>query len=76
MNKLKTMGYFAVTLTFFISTILSCSSDYDYSTDVDIENLSFITIKTEQNRSTVGVNETVTFFVIDDETSEIGRAHV
>ena len=64
------MGYFAVTLTFFISTILSCSSDYDYSTDVDIENLSFITIKTEQNRSTVGVNETVTFFVIDDETSE------
>ena len=50
-------------LIVFIGLIFSsCSSDYDYSTDIDTNEISFVTLTTnEEDKRIFGNEETVTF---------------
>ena len=55
-------------LIVFIGLIFSsCSSDYDYSTDIDTNEISFVTLTTnEEDKRIFGNEETVTFHLIND----------
>ncbi|WP_121665677.1 Omp28-related outer membrane protein [Mesonia aquimarina] len=58
-------------LSLFILVMFACSSEYDYSVNVDTENLSFVTLNTNlTEKSTVGLEELVSFNLTNDVTGE------
>lgn len=58
-------------LSLFILFTFACSSDYDYSVNVDTENLSFVTLKTNlTEKSVVGLEEQISFNLTNDATGD------
>lgn len=55
-----------ILLSIISGLLIACSADYDYSPNINTEDLSFITLSSSANEGTIGVNQEVKFMVTSD----------